>query len=57
MNAGFCPVPGPPSVEPTPRCWQFLEVGDRARKLWDEQLSPQAQRERYRQAQAATIGI
>lgn len=56
MNIGICPVPGPPSVDPTPFCWQLLEVRDQAHKLYAEDLSPQAQRERYRQAQAATIG-
>ena len=56
MNAGIYPVPRPPSVEPTPFCRRLDEVRDQAHKLWVEELSPQAQRERYRQAQAATIG-
>ena len=56
MNVAIYPVPRPPSVALTPLCRRLHEVRDQARKLWDEDLSPQAQRERYRQAQAATIG-
>lgn len=55
-NVAIYPVPRPPSVEPTPLCRQLHEVRDQAHKLWVEELSPQAQRESYRQAQAATIG-
>lgn len=54
-RAGLCTMPQPRSVEPTPFCSRLNEVRERARKLWDEDLSPQAQRERYRQAQAVTL--
>jgi hypothetical protein len=55
-NVAIYPVPRPPGVEPTPLCRQLQEVRHQAHKLWVEDLSPQAQRESYRQAQAAKIG-
>jgi hypothetical protein len=47
MTAGIRVTPHPRSIEPTPFCSRLKQVRERAHKIWDEELSLQARRERY----------
>lgn len=53
MGTGIVGASGPPGVDLEPFCQVIKDVRSEARKLWDEELSPQAQRRLQDAAQDA----